>query len=59
MGPTLLDIETRKELPDRLPTNICFGGSDLKTAHVTLCEKGTLGRLAWPVPGLPLNFLNR
>ena len=47
------------EMPDRLPTNICFGGSDLKTAYVTLCEKGTLGRLAWPVPGLPLNFLNR
>lgn len=46
------------ELPDRLPTNICFGGPDLKTAYVTLCQKGTLARLAWPVPGLPLNFLN-
>ena len=47
------------EMPDRLPTNICFGGSDLKTAYVTLCQKGTLGRLAWPVSGMPLNFLNR
>ena len=46
------------EMPDRLPTNICFGGPDLKTAYVTLCQKGTLARLAWPVPGLPLNFLN-
>jgi len=46
------------ELPDRLPTNICFGGPDLQTAYVTLCEKGTLGKLSWPVPGLPLNFLN-
>ena len=47
------------EMPDRLPTNICFGGSDLKTAYVTLCQKGTLGRLDWPVSGMPLNFLNR
>lgn len=46
------------EMPDRLPTNICFGGADLKIAYVTLCQKGTLGRLPWPVPGLPLNFLN-
>ena len=46
------------EMPDRLPTNICFGGPDLKTAYVTLCQKGTLARLTWPVPGLPLNFLN-
>ena len=46
------------EMPDRLPTNICFGGQDLKTAYVTLCQHGTLARLAWPLPGLPLNFLN-
>ena len=46
------------EMPDRLPTNICFGGADLKTAYVTLCQKGTLVRLPWPEGGLPLNFLN-
>lgn len=46
------------EMPDRLPTNICFGGPDLKTAYVTLCQKGTLARLPWPVAGVPLNFLN-
>ena len=46
------------EMPDRLPTNICFGGPDLKTAYATLCQTGTLVRLAWPGAGLPLNFLN-
>ncbi len=45
------------EMPDRLPTNICFGGPDLTTAYVTLCQHGTLARFAWPEPGLPLNFL--
>ncbi len=46
------------EMPDRLPTNICFGGPSLKSAYVTLCQKGTLARFEWPLPGLPLNFLN-
>ena len=46
------------EMPDKLPTNICFGGPDLRTAYVTLCQKGTLARFEWPVAGLPLNFLN-
>jgi gluconolactonase len=46
-------------MPDRMTTNICFGGPDLKTAYVTLSLSGRLVAQAWPRPGLPLNFLNR
>ena len=45
-------------MPDRLTTNICFGGEDLKTAYVTLSSIGQLVALDWEVPGLPLNYLN-
>lgn len=45
-------------LPDRITTNICFGGPDLKDAYVTLSSTGQLIRIKWDVPGLPLNFLN-
>jgi gluconolactonase len=43
-------------MPDEFPTNICFGGPDLRTAYVTLSATGRLGSLAWPEPGLKLNF---
>ena len=43
---------------DRLTTNICFGGADLKTAYITLSSSGRLISAQWPIPGLPLNFLN-
>jgi len=43
---------------DLLTTNICFGGADLKTAYITLSGTGRLIATEWPVPGLPLNFLN-
>ena len=46
-------------LPDRLTTNICFGGEGLQTAYVTLSSTGKLISLPWESPGLPLNFLNR
>jgi gluconolactonase len=45
-------------LGDRLITNICFGGRDLKTAYVTFSESGRLVSMDWPVAGAPLNFLN-
>jgi gluconolactonase len=45
-------------MPDRVTTNICFGGSGLKTAFVTLSSTGQLVSLRWPVGGHPLNFLN-
>ncbi len=46
-------------MPDRLTTNICFGGHDLATAYVTLSGTGKLVALPWDRPGLPLNFLNK
>ncbi|MFT7244413.1 MAG: gluconolactonase [Candidatus Azotimanducaceae bacterium] len=45
-------------MPDRLTTNICFGGDDLKTAYITLSATGKLVSCEWGTPGLPLNFLN-
>ncbi|MBM3649056.1 MAG: SMP-30/gluconolactonase/LRE family protein, partial [Alphaproteobacteria bacterium] len=44
------------EMPDVYPTNICFGGKDRRTAYITLSDKGQLGVLQWPTPGLKLNF---
>ena len=45
-------------LPDRITTNICFGGPDLATAFITLSSTGQLIAMPWERPGLPLNFLN-
>ena len=46
-------------MPDRLTTNICFGGPNLETAYITLSATGQLVSLTWETPGLPLNFLNK
>src|SRR6516164_6806654 len=43
-------------MPDTYPTNICFGGPDLRTAYITLSDKGQLGVMQWPTPGLKLNY---
>ena len=40
---------------DRLTTNICFGGSDLRDAYITCSASGTLVRTRWPRPGLALH----
>ena len=44
------------KMPDVYPTNICFGGADRRTAYITLSDKGQLGAMQWPTPGLKLNF---
>jgi gluconolactonase len=44
------------KMPDIYPTNICFGGSDMRTAYVTLSDKGQLAAMTWPSSGLKLNF---
>jgi gluconolactonase len=44
------------KMPDVYPTNICFGGADLKTAYITLSGTGQLAAMDWPEPGLKLNF---
>jgi gluconolactonase len=43
-------------LPDRLVTNIAFGGKDFQTAYVTFAGRGAVAALRWAEPGLPLNF---
>ncbi len=44
-------------VPDIYPTNLCFGGPDLKTAYITLSASGRLAAMEWPEPGLALNFM--
>ena len=45
-----------KESPDVLTTNIAFGGTDLKTAFITLSSTGQLVKMDWATQGLKLNF---
>lgn len=45
-------VLSQKEVPDEIPTNICFGGPDLKTAYITLSSKGQLYQLPWVQAGL-------
>lgn len=49
-------IVRETKMPDIYPTNICFGGADLRTAYITLSDTGRLGTLRWPEPGLKLNY---
>ncbi len=42
-------------LPDMYTTNICFGGTDMRTAFVTLSSTGRLMALEWDAPGLVLH----
>ena len=50
------EVVRQVKVPDTFPTNICFGGPDLKTAYITLCEKGDLVSMPWPEAGLKLNY---
>lgn len=43
-------------MPDPLTTNICFGGTDLTTAYITLSATGKLVSTKWPRPGLRLAY---
>lgn len=58
-GITVLTPEGSHEhvpFPDPLTTNICFGGTDMRDAYVTLSATGKLVKVRWPRPGLRLNF---
>ena len=44
-----------RPMPDPMTTNICFGGSDRKTAYITLSWTGRLVAVDWPTAGLRLN----
>lgn len=43
-------------VPDLLVTNLCFGGSDLRTTYVTMSYEGKVGVMEWHEPGLRLAF---
>lgn len=49
---------THVPVPDRMTTNLCFGGPDLRTAYITCSSSGKVLAMPWPRPGLPLNWLN-
>lgn len=46
----------RTPVDDRMVTNICFGGADMKDAFITASGKGLLLKTRWPEEGLKLNF---
>lgn len=47
---------TYHSFPDLLTTNICFGGTDMQNAWITLSSTGKLAKVRWPKPGLRLAF---
>lgn len=55
VSPTgdILDVVV---MPEPMPTNICFGGTDMRTAWITLSTSGLLARMPWPEAGLRLPF---
>lgn len=44
------------ELYDPVPTNIAWGGDDMRTAYITLSATGRVMSCRWPRPGLRLNY---
>ncbi|MBI4191838.1 MAG: SMP-30/gluconolactonase/LRE family protein [Betaproteobacteria bacterium] len=50
------EVVRKIKMPDVFPTNICFGGPDLRTAYITLSGDGKLASMTWPEPGLKLNY---
>ncbi len=42
------------KMPERMPTNICFGGADMRTAYITLSTSGKLVAMEWDEPGFRL-----
>lgn len=43
-------------VPDRLPTNIAFGGPDMRDAWITFSETGQLVKCRWDEPGMRLVY---
>lgn len=51
-----IEIRLPETSPVPLPSNICFGGPDLKTAYITCGGSGQLISMPSRIPGLRLNF---
>src|ERR1700736_1299815 len=49
-------VVRRVTVPDEFPTNICFGGADMRTAYITLSDTGCQGVMRCAEPALRLNF---
>jgi gluconolactonase len=49
-------IVRQVKMPDPVTTNVCFGGTDMRAAFVTLSGTGKLIALEWPEAGLRLNY---
>jgi gluconolactonase len=50
------EVLEQVKMPDVYPTNICFGGGDLRIAYITLSDSGQLGTMQWNEPGLKLHY---
>ena len=58
-GVTVFSPEGATEhipVPDRITTNLCFGGADMCDVWITASSTGRLFRTRWPRPGLKLAF---
>ena len=44
--------------PEPLPSNLCFGGPDRRTAFITLAGTGRLVACEMKIPGKPLHFVS-
>jgi gluconolactonase len=56
-GKVLDFIELMVEgMPEPLPSNLCFGGPDRRTAYITLAGTGRLVACDMKIPGKPLHF---
>jgi gluconolactonase len=51
-----IEISLPNGVPCPLPSNICFGGDDMKTAYVTCGGSGFLVKMPAEIPGLKLNY---
>jgi gluconolactonase len=50
------DVVREVKVDDIFPTNLCFGGANMRTAYMTYSDHGQLGVIEWQTPGLKLNF---
>jgi gluconolactonase len=54
--PPASDLVRVVKMPNVQPTNICFGGADMRTAYIMLSDSSRLGIMQWPEPGLKRHF---
>jgi gluconolactonase len=43
-------------MPEAFPTNLCFGGPNMKTVYITLSGTGRVVAMDWDKPGLHLSY---